>query len=198
MEFGAPHQTVLRRLIRYLLKERQACIPPILDHSLRSHEGRKQVRESGRSWIEVPDGIPSNLIAGSTHWILRLPDSHRAMRGFINSLHSNYDIWHNSSTLLPGHPFVITPSSRDLTGSPMSNINGKVYAMNVVTPMKRWKTPILRLLFWALSAFKAFQSDLIQLKFIQFARWSSCRLTAFPILAIIKKEIRSSMTIFSS
>ena len=30
----------------------------------------------------------------------------------------------------------------------MSNINGKVYAMNVVTPMKPWKTPILRLLFF--------------------------------------------------
>ena len=52
----------------------------------------------------------------------------------------------------------------------MSNINGKVYAMNVVTPMKPWKTWILRVIFLALGVIKSAQSDLIQLKFIQFAR----------------------------
>jgi hypothetical protein len=64
----------------------------------------------------------------------------------------------------------------------MSNINGKVYAMNVVTPMKRWKTWILRLLFWALGVFKSFQGDLIQLKFIQFARWVIVPADGFPYL----------------
>ena len=36
----------------------------------------------------------------------------------------------------------------------MSNINGKVYAMNAITPMKPWKTPILRGFFfcWGMSS----------------------------------------------
>lgn len=64
----------------------------------------------------------------------------------------------------------------------MSNINGKVYAMNVVTPMKRWKTPILRIAFWLLGAIQSLQSDLIQLKFIQFARWVIVPADSFPYL----------------
>lgn len=64
----------------------------------------------------------------------------------------------------------------------MSNINGKVYAMNVVTPMKPWKTWILRVAFWALGAFKSLQGDLIQLKFIQFARWVIVPAGDFPYL----------------
>jgi len=43
----------------------------------------------------------------------------------------------------------------------MGNINGKVYAMNVVTPMKPWKTPIPRLLFFVLGAVKSQQRDLV-------------------------------------
>jgi hypothetical protein len=70
----------------------------------------------------------------------------------------------------------------------MSNINGKVYAMNVVTPMKPWKTWILRLIFWALGAFKALQSDLIELKFIQFARWVIVSADAFPYLGGTQKR----------
>ena len=53
----------------------------------------------------------------------------------------------------------------------MSNINGKVYAMNVVTPMKVWKTWILRLLFFVLWNIKPLQKDLKDLSFIEFARW---------------------------
>jgi hypothetical protein len=64
----------------------------------------------------------------------------------------------------------------------MSNINGKVYAMSVVTPMKRWKTPLLRLVFWVLGTVKPLQADLIQLKFIQFARWVIVPAGGFPCL----------------
>jgi hypothetical protein len=53
----------------------------------------------------------------------------------------------------------------------MSNINGKVYAMNAITPMKPWKTWILRAVFFTLGHVKSLQSDLINLSFIQFARW---------------------------
>jgi hypothetical protein len=65
----------------------------------------------------------------------------------------------------------------------MSNINGKVYAMNCVTPMKPWKTPILRLIFFLLWNIKSKQQDLINLSFIEFARWVIVPRTRFPFLA---------------
>jgi len=62
----------------------------------------------------------------------------------------------------------------------MSNINGKVYAMNVITPMKPWKTWILRLIFFLLGAIKSKQQDLINLSFIEFARWVIVPRRGFP------------------
>jgi hypothetical protein len=64
----------------------------------------------------------------------------------------------------------------------MSNINGKVYAINVITPMRPWKTNILRALFFLLDHIKPLQSKLINLSFIQFARWAILRKRAFPDL----------------
>jgi hypothetical protein len=64
----------------------------------------------------------------------------------------------------------------------MSNINGKVYALNVITPMKPWKTWILRFVFFVLGHVKALQGDLINLSFIEFARWVIIPRTAFPYL----------------
>jgi hypothetical protein len=64
----------------------------------------------------------------------------------------------------------------------MSNINGKVYAMNAITPMKPWKTWILRLIFFVLGHVKPLQSDLINLSFIQFARWVIIRKNGLPFL----------------
>jgi hypothetical protein len=65
----------------------------------------------------------------------------------------------------------------------MSNINGKVYAMNIVTPMKPWKTWLLRALFFALWHIKPLQKDLINLSFIEFARWVIVPRRRFPFLA---------------
>lgn len=65
----------------------------------------------------------------------------------------------------------------------MTNINGKAYAMNAVTPMKPWKTPILRVLFFLLGALKSKQRDLINLSFIHFARWVVVKRNQFPRLA---------------
>ncbi len=65
----------------------------------------------------------------------------------------------------------------------MSNINGKVYAMNCVTPMKPWKTPILRLVFFILWHVKSKQQDLINLSFIEFARWVIIPRNALPFVA---------------
>ena len=64
----------------------------------------------------------------------------------------------------------------------MSNIAGKVYAMNALTPMRPWKTPILRLIFFTLGHVKSLQSDLINLSFIQFARWVIVPRNRFPFL----------------
>jgi len=53
----------------------------------------------------------------------------------------------------------------------MSNIRGKAYAMNVITPMRHWKSFILNTLFKLLSP-KFTQKDLRELSFIHFARWT--------------------------
>ena len=64
----------------------------------------------------------------------------------------------------------------------MSNINGKVYSMNAVTPMTVWKTPVLRVIFWVLWHVKPLQQDLINLSFIEFARWVIVPRDSFPLV----------------
>ena len=65
----------------------------------------------------------------------------------------------------------------------MTNINGKAYAMNAITPMKWWKTPFLRLIFFLLGAIKPLQNDLKNLSFIHFARWVIIPRGGFPRLS---------------
>src|SRR5215467_2592642 len=73
------------------------------------------------------------------------------------------------------------PLGMAVTRSDMpSNINHKTYAMNAITPMKWWKTWIVRVFFIFLGAFKPAQKDLLQLSFIHFARWVIIKRTAFP------------------
>ena len=64
----------------------------------------------------------------------------------------------------------------------MTNINGKTYAMNAVTPMKPWKTPILRILFFVLRKLTFLQKGLKGLSFIHFARWVVVPRAKFPQL----------------
>jgi hypothetical protein len=64
--------------------------------------------------------------------------------------------------------------------NPVTNINGKSYAMNAITPMKWWKTPILQGLFF-LARFASL-SDLKNLSFIHFARWVIVKRNHFPWL----------------
>jgi hypothetical protein len=65
----------------------------------------------------------------------------------------------------------------------VTNINGKAYAMNAITPMKPWKTPILKALFFLLDAIKPLQKDLKNLSFIHFARWVVIGRNRFPRLS---------------
>jgi len=82
----------------------------------------------------------------------------------------------------------------------MSNINGKVYAMNAITPMKPWKTWILRVLFFALWNVKPLQNDLINLSFIEFARWVILPRNRFPYLGNgqVKEDLKYNYLLFFS
>ena len=64
----------------------------------------------------------------------------------------------------------------------MSNINSKVYAMNAITPMKPWKTWILRGFFFLLVHIKPLQKGLSDLSFIEFARWVVLPRREFPFI----------------
>ncbi|MGI9070600.1 MAG: hypothetical protein ACR2JB_04550 [Bryobacteraceae bacterium] len=82
----------------------------------------------------------------------------------------------------------------------MTNINGKAYAMNAITPMKPWKTPILRVFFFLLGAIKPLQKDLKNLSFIHFARWVVVGRHQFPRLSDKqpKEELRYDYLLFFS
>jgi hypothetical protein len=71
----------------------------------------------------------------------------------------------------------------------MANIRGKAYAMNVLTPMKRWKTPVLK------AAFRFFtmrwtQWELRALSFIHFARWTVIAPSQWPVFPGMTRRAR--------
>ena len=82
----------------------------------------------------------------------------------------------------------------------MSNINGKVYAMNAITPMKPWKTWALRGFFFILGHVKPLQQDLIDLSFIEFARWVVLPRQRFPFLGNgqVEEDLRYDYLLFFS
>src|SRR5437879_203131 len=62
----------------------------------------------------------------------------------------------------------------------MSNVAGKAYGMNVLTPMKVWRTWINRFLFMFARAFPGFLTGLMGLKLIHFARWVIIKRNQWP------------------
>jgi hypothetical protein len=62
----------------------------------------------------------------------------------------------------------------------MSNIAGKAYAMNVLTPMRPWRTWIQNAIFMIARAAPAQLSGLLGLKLIHFARWVIIRRDQWP------------------
>ena len=82
----------------------------------------------------------------------------------------------------------------------MSNINGKVYAINAITPMKPWKAWVLRRFFFLLGHIKPMQQDLIDLSFIEFARWVIVPRKGFPRLGSgqEKEELKYDYLLFFS
>jgi len=55
--------------------------------------------------------------------------------------------------------------------------------MNAITPMKPWKTPLLKAFFFLLDVIKPLQNDLRNLSFIHFARWVVVGRNQFPRLS---------------
>jgi hypothetical protein len=82
----------------------------------------------------------------------------------------------------------------------MSNINGKVYALNAITPMKPWKTWVLRGFFFLLWHVKPLQQDLINLSFIEFARWVVLPRNRLPFLGNgqLKENLQYDYLLFFS
>jgi hypothetical protein len=62
----------------------------------------------------------------------------------------------------------------------MSNIAGKAYAINVITPMPRWRTWIQIALFMVARVIPQTLSGLLGLKLIHFARWVIIRRNQWP------------------
>ena len=62
----------------------------------------------------------------------------------------------------------------------MSNIAGKAYAMNVLTPIKPRYTGLQHLIFWISHAAPSQLAGLLGLKFIHFARWVVIRRKDWP------------------
>jgi hypothetical protein len=66
------------------------------------------------------------------------------------------------------------------SGGLLTNITGKTYAMNAITPMKPWKTWMLRAFFFILGHVAFLREGLVNLSFIHFARWVVVPRHGFP------------------
>ncbi len=66
----------------------------------------------------------------------------------------------------------------------MSNIAGKAYAMNLITPIKWYQVPLNKLLFWLVGTpiFKSKLLGLFTLSLIHYARWVIIKDSEFPRL----------------
>ena len=80
----------------------------------------------------------------------------------------------------------------------MSNIAGKAYAMNIITPMRPWRTWVQRLIFMASRCMPGTLSNLMGLKLIHFARWVLIRRDQWPDLGQGKQQLRNDYMLFCS
>jgi hypothetical protein len=80
----------------------------------------------------------------------------------------------------------------------MSNVAGKAYGMNVVTPMRPWRTWINRLLFMASRALPEKLGGLLGLSIIHFARWVIIRRDQWPDLGQGKQTLTNDYMLFCS
>jgi hypothetical protein len=82
----------------------------------------------------------------------------------------------------------------------MSNIAGKAYAMNVITPIPWWKALWQYIAFWFVVKFPSNLKGLINLSLIHYARWTIIGRDSFPHLAPSqpKEDLHYSYMMFES
>ena len=80
----------------------------------------------------------------------------------------------------------------------MSNVAGKAYGMNVITPMPPWKTWINRLLFMVARTQPGQLSGLLGLSIIHFARWVIIRRDQWPDLGQGRPKLQNDYMLFVS
>lgn len=80
----------------------------------------------------------------------------------------------------------------------MSNVAGKAYAMNVVTPMRPMKTWINNFLFMTARAIPSTLSGLLGLALIHFARWVIIRRDQWPQLGQPAAKLTNDYMLFCS
>ena len=80
----------------------------------------------------------------------------------------------------------------------MSNVAGKAYAMNVVTPMRPVRTWINRALFMVARAVPSKLEGLLTLSIIHFARWVIIKRDQWPDLGQGKQSLNNDYMLFCS
>jgi len=80
----------------------------------------------------------------------------------------------------------------------MSNVAGKAYGMNVVTPMRPWLTWINRALFMISRANPGTLQGLLNLSIIHFARWVVIKRDQWPDLGQGKQSLANDYMLFCS
>jgi hypothetical protein len=80
----------------------------------------------------------------------------------------------------------------------VSNIAGKAYAMNVITPMRPWSTFIQRLIFMASRALPSQLKGLMGLGLIHFARWVIIRRNQWPNIGQGRQALKYDYMLFCS
>src|ERR1700733_2040083 len=83
---------------------------------------------------------------------------------------------------------------------PMSNIAGKAYAMNVITPLRWYTAWITRLTFWCAGKHPSTVLGLLTLSLIHYARWVVIGPSQFPRLSPEQpaEELRYNYMMFFS
>lgn len=80
----------------------------------------------------------------------------------------------------------------------MSNVAGKAYGMNVVTPMRPWKTWVNRFLFMVARGLPQHLAGLLGLSLIHFARWVIVRRGQWPSLGQAEPTLANDYMLFFS
>ncbi|MBG0809082.1 hypothetical protein IY145_06800 [Methylosinus sp. H3A] len=80
----------------------------------------------------------------------------------------------------------------------MSNVTGKTYGMNVITPMKPWRTWFNRFSFMISRSIPSSLGGLLGLSFIHFARWAIVKRDQWPDLGQGKQTLSNDYLLFCS